>query len=509
LLNKYIQFNYLKFSLLIFIIFSSVFCFGEHKYIAEFSKIYGTLKHKTNSLNKFKNTHYKFLELSLKSLVNCNDDSSFNVVVSDFLDSVELSKNITSIKNYIGFRFVNSYNSIRINYTLNKYYKSKSIYSPNRDLYFENTNISIFADNEISYLSQYISLWNTLYYFHINRNVNYDSLLNSGIDIILNEKNYIKAFTTGFKVLDDNHSHFFNEILNKKLLKDFYQAEINVSVVNDSFYVIKEFEIDSFVSKNISLNDTLMSINGVLIKNFVDNILPFFPNTERISKRNAGYYFFFSNKNDTLNLEFKNNKKYVIKIETKKLKGVNYKKSNAIVHQTKKTIWVNLLALSGKNDEKKLLKLFNEKDTIVLDLRGHITFFPKKIINVLSKNKTLITTLEPDLDNIGQFKKRETSYGKNKNSIKNIYVLIDSYTQSASELLAIVLKETGSILVGVNTAGANGASVTIPLYTNTKFVFTISQFYSESNAHLFGKGVSPNIYMPEIIQISNFHKLIK
>ena len=503
-----IRFNHLKFLLLFFLLFRCTFCFGEYKYIAEFSKIYGTLKHKTNSLNKLKNSHYRFLEHSLKSLVNCNDDTTFNLILSDFLDSIELPNNTPKTINFNASNSINDNNENRINYTLQKKNKTKSIYNPNRNLYFENTNAFIFADNDIAYLSQYISLWNTLYYFHANRNVNYDSLLYRGINTILNEKDYIKAFTTELKVLNDNHAHFFNPSLNKKLLKDFYQVPINVSILNDYSYIIKEHSIAPSVSKIISINDTLFSINGVLTKTFVDSITQFLPNTERISKRNAGYYFFFTNINDTLNLEFKNTKKEFLKI-TPKLNESNSKKADVIAHQTNKTIWVNLFALSSKKNEKQSLKLFTEKDTIVLDLRGHINFFPKKMIHELSKHKTIIATIEPDIDHIGQFKKRETTYGKNKEYNKIVYVLIDSYTQSSSELLALILKETGSILVGTNSAGASGASVSIPLYKNNNFIFTISQFYGIPNIDLFGKGIAPNIYLPELINTSNFHTLLK
>lgn len=504
----HINFNNLRFSLLFLLLFSSTFCFGEYKYIAEFSKIYGVLKHKTNSLNKLKSSHFRFLEQSIKLLVNCNDDSTFNLVISNFLDSIEIPKNTSKKINFNAFNSINDNNKSRISYALQKKHKAKNIYNPNKYLHFEIQNVSFTADNEITYLSQYIILWNTLFYFHTNRDIDYDSLLNSGINTILGEKNYIKAFTFGLKSLNDNHAHFFHPLLNKKLLKDFYQIPIAVSIVNDYSYIIKEHSIPSSISTNIKVHDTLLSVNKILTRTIVDSITPFLPNTERISKRNAGYYFFFSNNNDTLNIEFKGIRKYLLKI-TPTLKENLSKKNDIVLHQTKKTTWIKLPTIYCKKDEKLALKSFTEKDTIVLDLRGHINFFPKKIIQVLSKDKTQITTIEPDIDHIGDFKKRKTTYGKTKRHNKIVYVLIDSYTQSSSELLALILKETGSKLVGVKSAGANGASVSIPLYKNNSFTFTISQFYNQSNTQIFGKGITPDIYITELIDTSNFHKLIK
>lgn len=158
-------------------------------------------------------------------------------------------------------------------------------------------------------------------------------------------------------------------------------------------------------------------------------------------------------------------------------------------------IYLSSFTENSANQVKTALKeLDNEKiDSFIFDVRsntgGYLTSVTDILNMFLKKGHVLYSLEEKD--------KKQTYYDTTKEEYdKDIVVLIDRKTASASEILASSLKESyGAIVVGTTSYGKGKVQNTYRLTKNTMLKYTTAKWYTPLGNSIDEVGITPGVYV--------------
>lgn len=158
-------------------------------------------------------------------------------------------------------------------------------------------------------------------------------------------------------------------------------------------------------------------------------------------------------------------------------------------------IYLSSFTENSANQVKTALKeLDNEKiDSLIFDVRsntgGYLTSVTD-ILNMFLKKGHVLYSLE-------EKNKKQTYYDTTKEEYdKDVVVLIDRKTASASEILASSLKESyGAIVVGTTSYGKGKVQNTYRLTKNTMLKYTTAKWYTPLGNSIDEVGITPGVYV--------------
>ena len=158
-------------------------------------------------------------------------------------------------------------------------------------------------------------------------------------------------------------------------------------------------------------------------------------------------------------------------------------------------IYLSSFTENSANQVKTALKeLDNEKiDSLIFDVRsntgGYLTSVTDILNMFLKKGHVLYSLEEKD--------KKQTYYDTTKEEYdKDVVVLIDRKTASASEILASSLKESyGAIVVGTTSYGKGKVQNTYRLTKDTMLKYTTAKWYTPLGNSIDEVGITPGVYV--------------
>lgn len=133
---------------------------------------------------------------------------------------------------------------------------------------------------------------------------------------------------------------------------------------------------------------------------------------------------------------------------------------------------------------------------IILDLRGN----PGGYINMMNYVAGLFVPFLNPLVILDYGGYQETIYNGDTGAYKDIplYILVDEYTASASEILALTLQEAADVtVIGKQTFGKGSAQELITYWDGSILKMTVAEWLSSEGNSVEGVGVTPNILITE------------
>ena len=314
-------------------------------------------------------------------------------------------------------------------------------------------------------VKSYNEITNTYY-----KNVNSKDLADSAIDGML-------------EYLDENYSKYLDDKETENLtdsLSDSYKGIGIVVYNNGKNYVVYDVvkNSESF-NAGVKKNDIIKSIN--------DKTITIDMKTDEISK--------MINESSKVHLVIiREEKEISFDIDVKKV-SIPVVNSKMISKNNKRVgyIYLSSFTKNSYNQFKDALEEVEHEniDSLIIDLRDNTGGYlsgAQDIADLFIRKDKVLYSLEY---------KDSTKVTKTKTNDYRTYpivVLVNEYTASASEVLALALKESyGATLVGTKTFGKGKVQVTSTLSDDTMIKYTTAKWYSPNNNSIDEKGITPGI----------------
>lgn len=326
----------------------------------------------------------------------------------------------------------------------------------------------VISSNELIKLESSYNKIKNEYYSDINK----EELENAAIDGMM-------------KYLNEKYSLFMDQeetsSLNDKLEGNYDGIGIEIGIKNSKITVLNVYDNTPASIAGLKINDELvkvedLTINGSTSLKDVTNLIK--------NKKSVKLSIKRDNEVKEFNINIKNIEKPVV---TKKIFEKNNKKVGYIYLST-------FSENAGTQVKEALKKLDGENiDSLIFDVRsntgGYLTSVTE-ILNLFLKKGHLMYSLE-------EKDKKKMYYDTTKEEYdKDVVVLIDRKTASASEILASSLKESyGATIVGTTSYGKGKVQNTYKLSKDTMLKYTTAKWYTPSGNSIDEVGITPGIYV--------------
>lgn len=283
--------------------------------------------------------------------------------------------------------------------------------------------------------------------------------------------------------LNENYSKYLDSEETESLtdsLSDSYKGIGIVVYDNGTNYVLYNVVKDSESYKaGLKKNDILKQVNDTVITRDIklDDISKMINESNKVKivvERDS--------KELTFNVDVKN-----VALPVANYKILN--KNNSIIGY----IYLSSFSKNAYNQFKDGLETIEHTgiDSLIIDLRdntgGYLSAAESIADLFIGKNKVLYSLEYKDSEKIVKAK---------SDSSRNypIVVLVNEYTASASEVLALALKEEyGATLIGQKTFGKGKVQVTSTLSDDTMIKYTTAKWYSPNHNNIDEQGITPGI----------------
>lgn len=326
----------------------------------------------------------------------------------------------------------------------------------------------VISSNELIKLESSYNKIKNEYYSDINK----EELENAAIDGMM-------------KYLNEKYSLFMDQeetsSLNNKLEGNYDGIGIEIGIINSKIMVLNVYDNTPASIAGLKINDELIKVEDLVI----DGSTSLKDVTNLIKNKKSVR---LSIKRDNEVKEFNINIKKIEKpVVTKKIFEKNNKKVGYIYLST-------FSENAGTQVKETLKKLDKENiDSLIFDVRsntgGYLTSVTE-ILNLFLKKGHLMYSLEE------KDKKKMYYDTTNEEYDKDVVVLIDRKTASASEILASSLKESyGATIVGTTSYGKGKVQNTYKLSKDTMLKYTTAKWYTPSGNSIDEVGITPGIYV--------------
>jgi len=283
--------------------------------------------------------------------------------------------------------------------------------------------------------------------------------------------------------LNENYSKYLDSEETESLtdsLSDSYKGIGIVVYDNGTNYVLYNVVKDSESYKaGLKKNDILKQVNDTVITRDIklDDISKMINESNKVKivvERNS--------KELTFNVDVKN-----VALPVANYKILNKNNSNIGY------IYLSSFSKNAYNQFKDALETIEHTgiDSLIIDLRdntgGYLSAAESIADLFIGKNKVLYSL---------EYKDSEKVVKAKSESSRNypIVVLVNEYTASASEVLALALKEEyGATLIGQKTFGKGKVQVTSTLSDDTMIKYTTAKWYSPNHNNIDEQGITPGI----------------
>ena len=326
----------------------------------------------------------------------------------------------------------------------------------------------VISSNELIKLESSYNKIKNEYYSDINK----EELENAAIDGMM-------------KYLNEKYSLFMDQeetsSLNDKLEGNYDGIGIEIGIKDKKIMVLNVYENTPASVAGLKVNDELVKVEDLTINESttLKDVTSLIKDKKSVK---------LSIKRDNEVKEFSIDIKKIDKpVVTEKIFERNNKKVGYIYLST-------FSENAGTQVKEALKKLDEEKiDSLIFDVRsntgGYLTSVTE-ILNMFLKKGHLMYSLE-------EKDKKKMYYDTTKEEYdKDIVVLIDRKTASASEILASSLKESyGATIVGTTSYGKGKVQSTYKLSKDTMLKYTTAKWYTPNGNSIDEVGITPGIYV--------------
>lgn len=304
------------------------------------------------------------------------------------------------------------------------------------------------------------------------KSFNKDELESAAIDGMMN---YLDEKYSSYLKADETTN------LDSKLEGSYEGIGIEISKIDEKIKIVNVYENTPAGVAGLKSGDIIVKIDDIKIdaSSSIETVLSLVKDKKEIN---------ISVKRDDEEKNFKVAIKTIEKpVVTRKVFTKNGKKVGYI--------YLSSFTENSANQVKTALKeLDNEKiDSLIFDVRsntgGYLTSVTD-ILNMFLKKGHVLYSLE-------EKNKKQTYYDTtNEEYDKDVVVLIDRKTASASEILASSLKESyGAIVVGTTSYGKGKVQNTYRLTKNTMLKYTTAKWYTPLGNSIDELGITPGVYV--------------
>ena len=353
--------------------------------------------------------------------------------------------------------------------------------------------------------------WNIIEYFYPNKYLMEQSWGKSLNEILLKfiicetEKSFHDSINEIVVDLNDSHAVYFPDYKGFSIGKFFLPADFKFI---DNKMIITKILNDSIAKANdLKMGDEITIIDKKLISNIVSE------NRKNISGSNNSAYL--RNLATTIR-RFKNNKIEVEFVrDSIKNKIISLYSANDFFHDYDKKpehdyeIFENNIGYvnMGCNLKKimpEMLSKLRLTKAIIFDLRNYPKNESVNELGVFINNvpKAFAKSTNPDLSYPGRFywSKPFILESSTEPFGGNVIVLVNEKTQSWSETIAMYFKTSKkTVIIGSQTAGADGAVTRIEAMKDVYINFTGAGFYYPDGKEVQRKGIVPDILCKQTI----------
>lgn len=326
----------------------------------------------------------------------------------------------------------------------------------------------VISSNELIKLESSYNKIKNEYYSDINK----EELENAAIDGMM-------------KYLNEKYSLFMDQeetsSLNDKLDGNYDGIGIEIGIKDKKIMVLNVYENTPASIAGLKVNDELVKVEDLII----DESTTLKDVTSLIKdKKSVKLSIKRDNEVKQFSIDIKKIDKPVV---TEKVFERNNKKVGYIYLST-------FSENAGTQVKEALKKLEKENvDSLIFDVRsntgGYLTSVTE-ILNMFLKKGHLMYSLE-------EKDKKKMYYDTTKEEYdKDVVVLVDRKTASASEILASSLKESyGATIVGTTTYGKGKVQSTYKLSKDTMLKYTTAKWYTPNGNSIDEVGITPGIYV--------------
>jgi len=491
------------FLLLILIIFSlnnltAQKSISETEKLASIGKIYGFLKYYHPEVAKGKfNWDNEFIKY-LPKVLTATDKESLSAIYINWiknLGEIKECKKCDSDENYFDKNFdlswtqdttiFNAQLSSKLKYIELNRNQGENFYISTEPVgNIKITNEPVYESTELPKeeyrLLGLFKYWNTIEYFYPYKyltNQNWHSVLNEMIPKFRNttsKSEYQSSIKELIAKLDDSHAwiSFSDESL--KYLP-FKVSHIEEKAVISGFYndSIAEFN-------NLKLGDILLKINGKDVNEESDKNLKFVAGSNMNFKIKKTYENIFIGLEETVELTIERDGKI------KQIKANRYDFNDFDYWNRKKKIksksltenigYINMAGDFSKDDIDEIFKSFQNKKSIIIDLRNYPQLNYRMFTKYLNSDKReFYKKYNPSINYPGKFifDENQKTLSSNQAFKGKVIILVNEESLSLSEFTVMAFQTSdNAITVGNQTAGADGRNIIIDYLGGYKTAFT-------------------------------------
>ncbi len=517
---------------------------NKENYLSNLCKVWGVLKYYHPAIQKGKLDWDTILINYIPKVESVKNNLEYNNIISELItEPKEVHKlkrpyqylpKDTTVNNF-NFEWIedenilNKENQERLFEVIENYKPQKNIYNKKElNVYYLNTNLNKYfyknnynPDKAHALLSLF-RYWNIIQYYYPHKktnSINWNHVLDKYIPIVIS--------SSGKNEFYDVMVHLFNETQSCHSFFTSYNWR------NNYYYppiTLKYIENKTIVT---DIADTLSKITSLVKGDIIDSINHKPTDSIRkmvrycsscpdnyIAEQRTGLDLLRVKPEDSLTLSvtdnFNNSKTIILKLNKNLFPYFNDyyerqqpKKNNNADSLFKiypdKIAYLDMNLFSDKNLRNALSKLLDCK-TWILDCRSYPKYFPYSITRYISnKRKPFGIAYKPNYKYPGLFsydlQKTSRVMYLGKKFKGNIIILLDGNTQSAAEWQIMHIQAlTKPLLIGSNTAGADGGAVSILLQNNILTYFTGTAVFYPNGKATERIGIQPDIFVTPTIK---------
>ena len=311
----------------------------------------------------------------------------------------------------------------------------------------------------------------------------YDHIVNSYVKEVDRDKLVSAAIDGMYSYLNDEYSVYLDkdttESMEQRLDGEYSGVGIEITTNSEDGKIIvsKVFDGSSAMDSGLKVGDQLIALDGVSLE----------------GKENSYVSDTIKNsKNDTFKVKYiRDNKEYEVNLKRKlvtidSVVSKEYGNVGYIQIQT-------FSATTSKQVKNKIINFSNNIDSIVIDVRNNTGGYLSSAYEIadyfIAKGKTIYQLKNKN----NKISKYNAKNGVLK-SFKGISVIINEYSASASEVLALALKESANAtIVGNKSYGKGTVQEKDVLSSGAMVKYTTAYWLSPKGNSINGVGINPDV----------------
>lgn len=320
----------------------------------------------------------------------------------------------------------------------------------------------------------------------------YNNIMNSYVQDVDEDKLIESAIEGMYNYLDDDYSIYMDEetteTLNEQLHGEYSGIGVEITMNDNNEVVIKRVFSDSpALEAGLKEGDILIGLDGV---DLTGKDTAYFADTVKGSnKKSFDVTYKRDGKTYTVTIE----RKLVLidSVSSKEYGNVGYIQITTFSGTTKKQV------------ENKISEFSKNIDSVVIDLRNNTGGYLSAAYDTsdlfIEKGKTIYQLKDKN----GKITKYDAKDGV-KREFKKIGVIINGASASASEILALALKESANAtIMGSKSYGKGTVQETSTLSSGAMVKYTTAYWLSPNGNSINEKGIEPDVKLTDNSQIIN------